>query len=893
MRLTPVFNSPIMKHLVYSLISISFLVLGNVGVTHSQILSTESFDAVQFLPPGWATVGAAPNWTRQTTMSAPITAGPHTGAGMARFRFPTGGAGVSSTETIATPVFDLTGRGNNAVPFSFWIYRDSLMPANNDTLTVYVNTTASLTGAVSIGKVARNRSISIPDTKAINGWYQYTFNIPLQFSGNANYVMLKGTCYGPSTTARRIYVDDVEWTAYPPACNGTPVGGILSAGTPSFCNGSGSTNLTLNGASAGNGISYQWYTSSSINGPFQAFGVNDTLALTGNLNASQYYFVTVGCNNSGMSMNSDTLTINVSNSQGPSVSISYAPNDTICRFDTLTLSASGAVTYLWSTGGNPNLGTSASIQDVPLNTTTYSLVGYDILGCPSNPVTQTIVVGRRPIITSMNNSNPILCSGGSSTLNCVANSGVGGGGGGIILSYLWSPNGATTATTTVSPAATTLYTVTVTGQFGCTRSDTTTVIVNPNLVSPTVTLSPDSLGYCQGVAVGPVTLVASSSTPGVTYSWTASAGPPINSTNDSLTVNAGNNSVSYVVAVTDPNNGCVSTATSSIYIFPTPNVNAVSPNATVCLNGSAVVNAFVTNTQGTPLSQYSFQWTPGNITTQMATVSPVSTGNYYVTVTSPYGCSNMDSVLITVDPTMVSPTLSVNPSSFVLCSNQMGPVQLVASTNATNPSFQWTPGFINQNNDTVSVNPNNNMNISVSVTDANGCTTSAGATITLSTAPIASFSGASGNNFVVDFTNTSTGGVTYSWDFGDGTTSSQINPSHTYASAGSWIVTLVVTNVDGCSDTITQTVVSQLVGLTNLTWNVEIYPNPTNEVLHVDLVNLSLGTISINDAFGKIVQSVVFNSTNNVLNVSNLTNGTYFIRIQSDQGSRTIRFIKY
>ncbi len=40
-----------------------------------------------------------------------------------------------------------------------------------------------------------------------------------------------------------------------------------------------------------------------------------------------------------------------------------------------------------------------------------------------------------------------------------------------------------------------------------------------------------------------------------------------------------------------------------------------------------------------------------------------------------------------------------------------------------------------------------------------------------------------------------------SWDFGDGGTSSQANPSHTYAAAGSYTVTLTVTDNDGASDT--------------------------------------------------------------------------------------------
>ena len=61
---------------------------------------------------------------------------------------------------------------------------------------------------------------------------------------------------------------------------------------------------------------------------------------------------------------------------------------------------------------------------------------------------------------------------------------------------------------------------------------------------------------------------------------------------------------------------------------------------------------------------------------------------------------------------------------------------------------------------------------------------------------------------VMNFTNTSTGASSYTWDFGDGSgTSSATNPSHTYTTANSFVVTLIATNSAGCSDTITQTVI--------------------------------------------------------------------------------------
>ncbi|HEY8658823.1 MAG TPA: PKD domain-containing protein, partial [Hanamia sp.] len=56
---------------------------------------------------------------------------------------------------------------------------------------------------------------------------------------------------------------------------------------------------------------------------------------------------------------------------------------------------------------------------------------------------------------------------------------------------------------------------------------------------------------------------------------------------------------------------------------------------------------------------------------------------------------------------------------------------------------------------------------------------------------------------LVSFTNTSTGSaLTYQWDFGDGTTSVLINPVHTYTTAGTYTVKLIVINPTGCTDTI-------------------------------------------------------------------------------------------
>ncbi|MBU0488396.1 MAG: PKD domain-containing protein [Bacteroidetes bacterium] len=96
------------------------------------------------------------------------------------------------------------------------------------------------------------------------------------------------------------------------------------------------------------------------------------------------------------------------------------------------------------------------------------------------------------------------------------------------------------------------------------------------------------------------------------------------------------------------------------------------------------------------------------------------------------------------------------------------------------------------------------------VTDANGCSASIPATdpITVFPKPTATF--VASQNYgcevpiLIHFTNNSygTGSLSYSWNFGDGSTSSAANPDHSYNSLGSYDVTLVTTNENGCSDTL-------------------------------------------------------------------------------------------
>ncbi len=126
----------------------------------------------------------------------------------------------------------------------------------------------------------------------------------------------------------------------------------------------------------------------------------------------------------------------------------------------------------------------------------------------------------------------------------------------------------------------------------------------------------------------------------------------------------------------------------------------------------------------------------------------------------------------------------------------------------------------------VSPNPGNPVTInwgnvtkgSIVVTITNGtCVRKIAYEICLLDKPVANFTFSPSSpvciNNLIQFNNTSLGGATYFWDFGDGTTSTDVNPQHTYTTVNNtpgYVVTLIVkskSNGCGCSDTIRQTIV--------------------------------------------------------------------------------------
>ncbi|MCT2563666.1 PKD domain-containing protein [Chryseobacterium herbae] len=152
---------------------------------------------------------------------------------------------------------------------------------------------------------------------------------------------------------------------------------------------------------------------------------------------------------------------------------------------------------------------------------------------------------------------------------------------------------------------------------------------------------------------------------------------------------------------------------------------------------------------------------------------------------------------------------------------------------------------------------------------------------------------AGGNGQNVTFTNRSTNYDTLLWTFGDGATSTSVNPTHLYTASGTYTVTLTV-NKNSCSETFTQTVnTNQLSVSDNAVRNFQFYPNPVSDtgVLKTEEFIKEIEIYSID---GRKIKTLQYAKVNDVkIDFSSYGKGIYILNVLFENGnSERLKIIK-
>lgn len=158
------------------------------------------------------------------------------------------------------------------------------------------------------------------------------------------------------------------------------------------------------------------------------------------------------------------------------------------------------------------------------------------------------------------------------------------------------------------------------------------------------------------------------------------------------------------------------------------------------------------------------------------------------------------------------------------------------------------------------------------------------------TIPEAGFTTSTDGTLMASFSNTSINATTYAWDFGDGTTSTEENPTHTYSGPGEYLVTLFAY---GCDTTVQYSTKVTITGdaneINNTSASISIYPNPVIDYLSIQSEQ-PIQSIIIFDVTGN--RMLIQSATQQAIAVHTLPPGMYVLFAETMHGQTTMYFIK-
>ena len=370
-------------------------------------------------------------------------------------------------------------------------------------------------------------------------------------------------------------------------------------------------------------------------------------------------------------------------------------------------------------------------------------------------------------LTAIDSTN--ICPGISATLSVIPTGGI------PPYSYIWDNGMGNADTIVVSPNTTTTYTITVTDY--CAQSATHNIVVTVGSISATATFTNENCWHSNGSAA--VTPIGNCSQ-GWTYIWNTT---PQQTTATVTNLHAG------IYTVTVACGACTATASVTINNLAGPMVAITNSTNTICsyANGNASAVASGNN------PPFNYIWSNGEVGDSLLNVTA---GVYNVSVTDASGCVATTTITITDTP---GPSLTVS-SQDEICYHANGSATVNATGGVGNYTYAWSNGPNTPNNTGLTQG-----SYSVTVSDSE-CSTSATVNVIEAPGPGAGFFEHPRIITLLDgpvsFIDNSTGNiVNWLWFFGDGSSGNGSSVQHQYDNINTYLVTLIVTDNNGCKDT--------------------------------------------------------------------------------------------
>lgn len=536
--------------------------------------------------------------------------------------------------------------------------------------------------------------------------------------------------------------------------------------------------------------------------------------------------------------------------------VDLGPNAGICMSSSTNLTAvpsKGLAPYefMWNT-----MQTSRVITASPVVRTTYTHTVTDANGC-SNTDDVVIFLGAQLVPSA----GPDLDICLHDSVQLIVN-------GGKI--FQWAPAttlvGSTTQTPIAFPSATTTYIVTADDGVTCSGRDTIVVRVNA--------LPTPNAGIDQKICLGdPVNLQASG---GILYEWSTGK-------NKESITEYPDTSTTYIVSASNIY-GC--TDDDQVFVRVSFPVADAGTQHVICGGYAVTLTA-----QSDPVNS-TYLWSNSETKTTN-TVTPLADTYYSVTVTDTIGCTDSDDVLVTIQVTPQPQMLSTNNKT-VYCKDDAAFLFL----NYNYYTYNWSTG---SNTDKIELNQTDDY--LVTVTDSLGCILTAGPRhFVVDPVPVAAISHIDTAGLTIYYHNFSMDGVSYLWEFGDNTTSTDPEPIHTYSSAGKYFVKLTATNqCDVKKDSmwvevheksffgIHETPTSQLL---------DIFPNPTQQDITVKMTaRIQTSTlVSVYNLVGEVIMQkqieLLPGEQSFSVDLSKHAKGLYTLELKTDNSVQYAKIVK-